>query len=428
MRLALVALAALVAGCSNGIVPRGVEAGLPAAPSRAAEAPLPPRASPPVERETAAGPVRQPVAAVPLPPVVVTPRAGAVNAAAAGLVAGPAVASLPITAQGAERALAAFRLSCPSLVRRADASGLATPAAWSRACAAAAEAGAGDARGFFVRWFDAVQVGDGRAFATGYYEPEIRGARRRSDGYDTPVYAKPDDLIDVDLGRFVADLKGRHVRGRVQDGALVPYHDRTAIENGALAGRGLEIGWAADPIEFFFLQVQGSGRLRMPDGSVMRIGYAGQNGREYVGIGKLMRDRGLLGPGQASMQGIIAWLRSHPEEGRAIMRENKSFVFFRELTGAGPLGAMGHPVTGAASVAADPKFVPLGAPVFLSMDRTDATGLWVAQDTGGAIKGPNRFDTFWGAGEDARAIAGGMSARGTAWVLVPKGSGARPAP
>ena len=118
----------------------------------------------------------------------------------------------------------------------------------------------------------------------------------------------------------------------------------------------------------------------------------------------------------------MAWLHEHPEEGRDIMRENKSFVFFSEIKGAGPLGAMGHPVTGWVSAAADPAFVPLGAPVFLSMDRTDATGLWVAQDTGGAIKGANRFDTFWGAGDDARAIAGGMSARGTAWLLLPVGT------
>ena len=206
---------------------------------------------------------------------------------------------------------------------------------------------------------------------------------------------------------------------------MVPYHDRTAIEDGALAGRGLEIAWAADPIEFFFLQIQGSGRLLQPDGSVIRIGYASQNGREYVGIGKLMKDRGLLGPGQTSMQGIVAWLRANPEEGRAIMRENKSYIFFQELTGPGPLGALGLPVTPRATVAADPKFVPLGAPVLLAMGRSELDGLWVAQDTGGAIKGANRFDTFWGAGADAATIAGGMQARGKAYVLLPKGTAAR---
>jgi membrane-bound lytic murein transglycosylase A len=240
-----------------------------------------------------------------------------------------------------------------------------------------------------------------------------------------PVYAKPADLIDVDLSLFSKELAGKSIRGRVEGQAFVPYWDRAAIDSGALAGRGLEIGWAADPVELFFLQIQGSGRLRLPDGGVMRIGYAGQNGRDYVAVGAVMRQRGLLQPGQGNMQGIMAWLRANPEEGRALMNENKSYVFFRELTGPGPIGALGVPVTGGASVAADVRFVPMGAPVFLSMDRADATGLWVAQDTGGAIKGANRFDTFWGAGDEARAIAGGMAAKGVAWLLVPRGTLAR---
>ncbi len=266
-----------------------------------------------------------------------------------------------------------------------------------------------------------VQVGDGKAFATGYYEPEILGSRSQSAQYSVPVYKRPPDLAEIDLGTFSDSLKGKKIRGKVEGQSFVPYADRTAIEDGALAGRDLEIAWAADAAEFFFLQVQGSGRLRLPDGSVMRIGYDGQNGRDYTGIGKLMRDRGLLGPGQASMQGFVAYLNANPEQGRAIMRENKSWVFFRELTGAGPVGALGLPVTARGTVATDPAFVPLGAPVFLSMDRAEPNGLWIAQDTGGAIKGSNRFDTFWGAGDEARRIAGGMSARGTAFVLLPKG-------
>ncbi|HSX55510.1 MAG TPA: murein transglycosylase A [Sphingomonas sp.] len=347
------------------------------------------------------------------------------TAAAAGLVAGPNVADLPITSAGAARALEAFRTSCPSLIKRTDTSGLTRAEDWRAACDAARTTQAGGATAFFARYFEAVQVADGKAFATGYYEPEIAGSRTRRSGYEVPIYARPADLIDVDLGTFSDNLKGRSIRGRVDGTKFVPYHDRTAIEQGGLAGRGLEIAWAADPVELFFLQIQGSGRLRLPDGGIMRIGYASQNGRDYTGIGKLMLDRGILPKGQASMQGIMAYLRQNPEQGRAIMRENKSYVFFRELTGAGPLGAMGYPVTGRGSVAADPKFVPMGAPVFLSMDRQDATGIWVNQDTGGAIKGSNRFDTFWGAGDDARAIAGGMAARGTAWLLLPKGTLAR---
>ncbi len=282
-----------------------------------------------------------------------------------------------------------------------------------------------DAVGFFVAQFETVQVGTGASFATGYYEPEIAGSRVRAPGYDVPVYSRPPDEIDVDLGQFSDRLANRRITGRLAGTSLVPYYTRAEIEDGALAGKGLELAWAADPIEFFFLQVQGSGRLKLPDGSVMRIGYAGQNGRDYTGIGALMRDRGLVVPGQLSMQGIMAYLRAHPADGTAIRRENKSWVFFRELTGDGPVGALGVAVTAQGSVAADPAFVPLGAPVFLSMDRADATGLWVAQDTGGAIKGANRFDTFWGAGDSARLVAGGMSARGTAFVMVPRGVLAR---
>ena len=367
--------------------------------------------------------MRQPTAAT---PIATTPAptapAGTATAARAGLVAGPAITALPITRDGAERGLTAYRLSCAALQKRTDGSGLTRGEDWAESCRAAQSWAGSDARTFFSQYFEAVQVADGRAFATGYYEPEIAGSRDPAPGYDVPIYGKPDDMIEVDLGLFSDSLKGKRIRGRVEGQSFLPYPDRTAIEQGAIDGHARVIAWAADPVEMFFLQVQGSGRLRLPDGGIMRIGYGGQNGRDYTGIGALMRQRGLLGPGQTSMQGIMAWLRDHPEEGRAIMRENKSFVFFQELKGSGPLGAMGYPVTGQVSAAVDPAFVPLGAPVFLSMDRTDATGLWIAQDTGGAIKGPNRFDTFWGAGEEARAIAGGMSAHGSAWLLVPIGT------
>ncbi len=345
-------------------------------------------------------------------------------ASSAGLTAGPPISALPIRQDQAARALAAFRLSCPALARRTDNSGLTKAIDWQPACAAANAASDREARDFFIRYFESVQVGDGRAFATGYYEPEIRAARTRGRGYEVPIYGRPSDLIDVDLGQFSDTLKGKRIRGRVDGNALIPYYDRTAIEGGAIDRMAPIIAWAADAAEIFFLQIQGSGRLRLPDGSVMRIGYDSQNGRDYTGIGALMRDRGLLVPGQTSMQGIVAWLHAHPEEGRDIMRENKSFVFFREQKGP-PQGALGYAVTGGTSAAADPKFVPLGAPVFLSLDRTDATGLWIVQDTGGAIRGANRFDTFWGAGDDAQAIAGGMAARGTAFLLLPLGTLAR---
>ncbi|WP_326523997.1 murein transglycosylase A [Sphingomonas sp.] len=419
MRRSILALtgAGLLAACSNAIVPQG------AGPAPVSSRPPAGPAGPPV---TANPPARQPTASVPIAPLPGSPAAATVtSAAAAGVVAGPGISTLPIAPAGYAAALGAFRTSCPGLVRRNDVSGLTRGADWQRACGAVGATADRDAAAFFARHFEVVQIADGKAFATGYYEPEIAGSRGRGGVYQTPVYARPKDLVEVDLSLFNDELKGKRIRGRVDGAAFVPYFDRTQIEEGALAGRGLELAYAADPVEFFFLQIQGSGRLRLPDGSVMRIGYDNQNGREYTGIGSLMRQRGLLTPGQASMQGLMGWIRANPAEGKALMRENKSFVFFRELTGPGPLGAMGYPVVGGASVAADPRFIPLGAPVFLSMDRADANGLWIAQDTGGAIKGANRVDTFWGAGDAARATAGGMAARGTAFLLLPRGTLAR---
>jgi membrane-bound lytic murein transglycosylase A len=409
------AVAACVGPGERPTPPRSSASRPVAAPTTSRPERVPARTSYPLDR-----PARQPVASTPLAPVPGITVPGAVSASANGIVRGPAISTLPLEGEQASAALAAFRLSCPSLVRRTDASGLTLGADWQAACAAASTTAERNAASFFQRWFEAVQVGDGRAFATGYYIPEIAGAREPRPGY-APIYARPTDLIDVDLGNFVDTLAGKKIRGRVEGSRLVPYYDRTAIELGALEGRARVLGYAVDPVELFFLQVQGSGLVRMRGGEVLRIGYETQNGREYTGIGALMKSRGLLGPGQSSMQGIVAWLHAHPEEGRAIMRENKSYVFFRELDGP-PLGALGLPVTGGVTVAADPRFVPLGAPIFLSMDRTDANGVWIAQDTGGAIKGANRVDTFWGAGEGARATAGGMSARGTAFLLLPVGS------
>lgn len=422
----------------------------------------------------------------------------------AGVLPGPKPGSLPIASDGARSALAAFRSSCRALVKRTDRSGLTSGEDWRPACEAAAAWPDGDARAFFGRYFETVQVGEGTLFATGYYEPDISGVRAQAGslspstpwapappslgydapadrstpdtitvdlgqfapdlsgrmisariangklvprddgaifapnpstssppaapslpplGYGVPIYRVPGDLVEVDLGLFAADLKGRSIKGRVDDGAFVPYYDRGQINDGALAGRGLEIAWAADPIEFFFLQIQGSGRLIAPDGGVMRIGYAGQNGRGYVAIGKLLKDRGYLPQGKTTMQDVVAWLRAQPDGGASVMRENKSYVFFKEIVGPGPLGALGVPVVGHVSVAADPAFTPLGAPVWIeSADHSEATGLWVAQDTGGAVKGANRFDTFWGSGPDARRIAGGMSAHGLAYLLLPIGT------
>ena len=361
----------------------------------------------------------------PVPIPTSTPAPG--SAALLGLGAGPGVASLNLADRDAQGALAAFRSSCSRLLARTDGSGLTRPADWKPACDAAATWPAAQAPRFFDTWFETVKVGDGKAFVTGYYEPEIAGVRTRQPGFDVPVYAVPPDLVRAREGDAPPTEKGTQPLGRYDEtGLFVPYYDRATIDDGALANKGLEIGWAADPVELFFLQVQGSGRLKAPDGTVIRIGYAGQNGLGYTGIGSVMRAQGLIGsaPGQysGSMQGIMQYIREHPEDGKALMRQNQSYVFFKPISGDGPYGALGVPVRGGDSVATDPSFVPLGAPVFLTLDRTEANGLWIAQDTGGAIKGPNRFDTFWGAGEAARTTAGGMSARGEAWLLLPKGT------
>lgn len=372
-------------------------------------------------------PPPRPAPAVTPPPVAVPAPPLPANALLSGVASGPGFASLGVKADDAAGALASFRESCPRLVSRDDPSGLTRPADWQPACNAAANWPAGQAPRFFEAWFEPVKVGEGKAFVTGYYEPEIAGVRVRQPGYDVPVYALPGDLVRARDGEAPLTDKGTLPLGRHDEaGQFQPYHDRAAIDDGALMGKGLEIAWAADPVELFFLQIQGSGRLRAPDGTVMRIGYAGQNGQPYTGIGSVMRQRGLLGtgPGQysGSMQGIMQYIRENPEAGRALMRENRSYVFFRELTGDGPLGALNVPVRARSSVAADPAFVPLGAPVWLSLDRSEANGLWIAQDTGGAIKGVNRFDSFWGAGADARQIAGGMSGKGEALLLLPRGT------
>ena len=398
--------ALFLSACAGGVIPPSSGGPAPSRPAAQATPPVP--ATP------------RPALPVDLP---AEPTVDSSTAAGLGITRGPDIASLIPSGERSRLALQAFRLSCPTLMRRTDGSGLTRGADWNNACAAASSWPEASAAEFFARYFEAVQVGDGKAFVTGYYEPEIAGSRDRRPGYDVPIYKRPSDLIDVDLGQFSDALKGKSIRGKVQGTKFVPYDDRAQIVGGSLAGRGLELAWAADPVEFFFLQVQGSDRLRLPDGGVMRIGYDGQNGRDYTGIGKLMKDRGLIQAG--SMQDIMAYLRANPVEGAGIMNENRSFVFFRELTGAGPLGALGVPVTPEATVAADPKFVPLGAPVILSLDRAEPNGIWIAQDTGGAIKGANRFDSFWGAGDRARGIAGGMSGRGSALILLPIASTAR---
>ena len=256
----------------------------------------------------------------------------------------------------AARALAAFRASCPALTSRTDGSGLTQPSDWRSLCAQAAGLDPGFAPGFFYYGFDWVKVGDGRAFATGYYEPEIEGSRTAQPGY-VPIYRLPPDLVRC------TKADGTTGRGRIDaTGTCVLYFTRAEIEDGALSGRGLELAWAKDPVDLFFLEIQGSGRIRLDDGSVMRVGYAGQNGRDYVAIGRLLRDRGILPQGGATMQSIKDWIRSNPDEGRELMRENLSYVFFKELSGPGPLGRSQRSGDAACKCRGRSKLRPAGRP------------------------------------------------------------------
>ena len=270
---------------------------------------------------------------------------------------------------------------------------------------------------------------------TGYFEPHLYGSRRRSDRYNVPLYTHPSDLVMVDLGRFRDDLRGRRVAGRVSSGSLDVYDDRQAIATGSLAGRGLELVWVDDAIDAFFLHIQGSGRIELDDGTVLRVGYAAQNGHPYHAIGRTLVDLGELMLEEVSLQSIDAWLREHPDCADEVMATNDSYVFFREIRGEGPVGAQGIALTPERSLAVDRQHIPLGVPVWLdamipagSPAGPDERRQWllVAQDTGGAIRGAVRGDVYWGSGERARSIAGRMAHRGRYWALVPRGLASPP--
>jgi membrane-bound lytic murein transglycosylase A len=239
----------------------------------------------------------------------------------------------------------------------------------------------------------------------------------------------------VDLGRFRPAWHGERIAGRVVEGQLVPYASRAEIDAGALDKFHLALLWIEDPVDLFFLQIQGSGRVHLPDGSTVRVQYDGQNGQPYVALGKLLVARGALTLDEVSMASIRAWIEAHPEEGKALMAENPSYVFFRELKGDGPLGSEGVVLTPGRSLAVDRDYLPLGVPVWLdaaSGGEVPVRRMTVAQDTGGAIRGPVRGDLFWGYGPDAEERAGKMRARGAYYLLLPRGVGgpaqAGPAP
>jgi len=340
-------------------------------------------------------------------------------------------------------ALVAFRRSCETIRDQPDDQPVGrSPIAgrvgdWRPICEDAAALPRGSsgtvARAFFERWFVPYRVsdrGDPEGLFTGYYEPLLHGSRRPGGRYTIPLHGPPPDLVRIDLGRFNPDLAGRWIAGRVADGSFVPYYPRGAIENGALAADRLELVWVDDPIDKFFLQIQGSGRVRLDDGSLIRVGYAAQNGHPYRAIGRDLIEIGALSRDQVSMQTIRAWLEANPAAARKIMDRNRSYVFFEEQRildeDEGPLGAQGVPLTAGRSLAVDLRFLPLGAPVWLETTAPFPEGegplrrLMIAQDTGGAIDGVVRGDVFWGAGDRAEAIAGRMKSQGRYDLLLPR--------
>ncbi|MDE1929978.1 MAG: murein transglycosylase A [Alphaproteobacteria bacterium] len=327
--------------------------------------------------------------------------------------------------------LPALLRSCAALAKLPDdaklgVGGLARD--WRKPCAEAASLDHptdAAARQFFESAFAPYAMtdnGKSDALVTGYYEPEISAARQKSARFDVPILARPPDLVGVSLGDFRPSWRGERIAGRVVDGKLVPYWTRAEIEAGALDRFHLALFYATDPTDLFFLQIQGSGRVRLPDGTAIEIGYDGENGRAYVALGRILVKRGAMTLDQVSMQSIETWLRAHPADAKALMDENPSYVFFRVLAGGAPLGSEGVALTSQHSVAVDPRFVPLGLPLWLDVAQgeTVTRRLAVAQDTGAAIKGPLRADLFCGTGASAAAQAGPLRATGRLFLLLPQ--------
>lgn len=317
-------------------------------------------------------------------------------------------------------ALLAFRRSCARPAPAAANARLAVqPGDWRGPCTAADQVDARDAlaaRRFFEQNFTPVSVQRGDVqpgLFTGYFEPELRAALKPDARHRFPIYLKPPELATA---------------------PATPWLSRAQIEAGALNGRHLELAWADDPIGVFELQVQGSGRLVLPGGQVMRVGFAGHNGHPYTAIGRILQDYGAGKDEVANWPAIKAWLQRNPAKAQQVMQRNARFVFFRQLTGDGPVGGQGVALTPERSLAVDPSIVPYGVPVYVDTFMPGATPdslgpplrrLMVAQDTGGAIKGPVRGDIFWGPGERAESIAGRLKSPGMWWVLLPKPAAAR---
>lgn len=352
-------------------------------------------------------------------------------------------ASLPGIAQDATREVwPALLVGCKVLPARP---GLpeAVATSWRNACSAAALVDARDessVRAFLAQYFSPYQVTfpDGReeGLVTGYYEPKLDGSRLRTARYTVPLYAKPDDLLTVELGDLHPELKGRRVRARLDGQRVVPYWSRNEIESGRAPPPDKVLAYVADPVDAFFLQIQGSGRISLADGSVIRVGYADQNGHPYRSIARVLVDRGEMTLEASSMQAIRSWGRKHAAKLPALLDENPSYVFFREVAPPapgtleaaidGPIGSLGVPLLARRTIAVDPRAIPLGTPVWIAttmpLSNRPLQRLVIAQDTGGAIRGAVRADYFWGFGDTAAKEAGRMRQQGRLWMLWPQGA------
>ncbi|HEX4637767.1 MAG TPA: murein transglycosylase A [Rhizomicrobium sp.] len=328
-------------------------------------------------------------------------------------------------------ALLSFQRSCAVLMAKPDTTAMGgagyagTVGDWRQVCAAAN----GDARRFFETNFTPFAVGGAQSLFTGYYEPEIRGSRGRQGAFQTPVYGLPSDLVRVDLGQFNAKFQGEHVSGKVQGHALVPYADRAEI-NAKGAATAPVLFYTDDPIALFFLQIQGSGRVVFADGSMARVAYAGENGQAYTAIGRSLIADGSLTREEVSLQSIRAWLKANPDQARAVMETNRSYIFFAEAPledpALGPQGSLGAHLTPLASIAVDARLHALGVPFYVAAEGGDPVhALTVAQDIGGAIRGPVRADIFFGFGPEAERRAGAMKGTGALYVLLPKALAAK---
>jgi len=411
-RLFLLLLAGVLAACATKSVPPPIQAPSAPAASLPATVPVPPESAAP----TSAPPAAPPSA----PPAV----AGATRPA--DFLQRVSFADIPGWTEDDQRQ------AWPPLL--ASCRALATKPEWKQACAAAASVDAADTlavRRFFESQFVPHQLrnpdGSTQGLITGYYEPLLRGARKRGGVFQTALHKPPADLLTVDLAGLYPELKNFRLRGRVVGNKVVPYFTRSELDSQSLL-TGAELLWVDSPIEAFFLQVQGSGRVFLADtNETVRLAYADQNGHPYRSIGRYLVDRGELTLEQASMQGIQAWAASNPRRLKELLDANPSYVFFKEEAisdpSIGPKGALGVPLTAQRSIAIDPQFTPLGAPVFLSTTLPNSAvplrRLMLAQDTGGAIRNPVRADFFWGFGKDAGELAGKMKQVTQMWVLLP---------